>query len=546
VVNARSELRKQAETLLTARDEVTSDLTTEGFRELIHELRTHQIELEMQNEELRRSEQELAVARDRFAELYDFAPVGYLTISDKGFILQANLTLAGLLGVERCRLIKQPFSSFVAFEDQDIYYRQRKAVMNTSQRQSADLRLNNMDSGPFWAHLEATAVKQTGSANDEGLLMAVSDITERKLAERDLMDSNAELEATSHLLENIIASVPIRVFWKDRDSRFLGGNTLFARDAGFSTPEALIGKIDDEMDWKDQAAVYRADDQAIMASGSPRLAYEESQSDPDGKTIWLRRSKVPLRDRDHKVIGILGIYEDITERKQTEKARDTLLKENRTLMRRLMQVQEEERRLLARDLHDELGQLLTSIDARAEYIARHAESADLVAVAEEIVRDTRASFDASHATLLRLRPGSLDLLGLSAALRELADQWQRKVGISCSLQTDGEIDQLSDMQTIAIYRLVQEGLNNAHRHGKADRLDVVVRSIPKHQGGTGQVLVDIRDNGKGMHVPDHSRGMGIIGMRERVHALGGTFLLTHIPHDGVRIEAMLPLDEDQL
>ena len=117
------------------------------------------------------------------------------------------------------------------------------------------------------------------------------------------------------LLQDIVEGIPIRVFWKDRDSRYLGCNTLFAKDAGLNHPDELVGKTDFDMGWKDQAELYRNDDKLVMESENPRLGYEEPQTTPDGKTIWLRTSKVPLRNASHKVIGILGIYEDITEYK---------------------------------------------------------------------------------------------------------------------------------------------------------------------------------------------------------------------------------------
>jgi len=253
----------------------------------------------------------------------------------------------------------------------------------------------------------------------------------------------------------------------------------------------------------------------------------------DGRIKWVHEQCESTFAPDGTPLSSIGTVQDITVEKQAEQARDLLLQQNRALMRQLMQVQEEERRLLARDLHDELGQLLTSIDARAEYIVKHAEDRRLRSIAEEIVRDTRASFDASHATLLRLRPATLDALGLAAALTELTGQWNKQGIIDCPLRIDGEIDRLGEMHAITIYRLVQEALTNAFRHGKAKRVEVVVRIVPAHAARAAQVQVEISDNGQGMQDPQLHAGMGIIGMRERVHALGGTFLLTHVPGDGV-------------
>lgn len=137
------------------------------------------------------------------------------------------------------------------------------------------------------------------------------DITERKQAEE-------MLSASYDLLQSVVENTPVRVFWKDTELRYLGCNTAFARDAGMSRPEDLIGKDDFQMGWREQAELYRADDKRVMDSVMPNLGYEEPQTTPDGRTIWLRTSKVPLRGTDGKVFGMLGIYEDITDRKQAE------------------------------------------------------------------------------------------------------------------------------------------------------------------------------------------------------------------------------------
>ena len=137
--------------------------------------------------------------------------------------------------------------------------------------------------------------------------------------ETQLRDANANLKLTSRLLGNIIESIPARVFWKDCDLRYLGCNALFAGDAGLSRADELIGKTDYDLGWKDQADLYRADDKFVIESGRSRLNYEEPQTTPDGNTIWLSTSKVLLRDDDNNVTGVLGAYNDITERKEAEK-----------------------------------------------------------------------------------------------------------------------------------------------------------------------------------------------------------------------------------
>ncbi len=128
----------------------------------------------------------------------------------------------------------------------------------------------------------------------------------------------AELAESKSLLQSVIDNAPVRVFWKNRDLKYLGCNPVFAKDAGKHEPAELIGHDDYEMGWAEQADFYRADDQRVMASGVPRLGYEEPQTTPDGQVIWLRTSKVPLKSNGNEVVGVLGLYEDITERKQAE------------------------------------------------------------------------------------------------------------------------------------------------------------------------------------------------------------------------------------
>ena len=138
------------------------------------------------------------------------------------------------------------------------------------------------------------------------------------LSELMRIESNAALQESRHLLQTIIDSAPIRVFWKDRECRYLGCNPAFAHDAGLQTPADLIGRDDFAMGWAEQAERYRADDRQVMESGQPRLDFEEPQTTPNGEIIWLRTSKIPLRDATGTVNGVLGLYEDITARKKVE------------------------------------------------------------------------------------------------------------------------------------------------------------------------------------------------------------------------------------
>jgi len=181
-------LRQQAETRLAASSTDDSDLSKQDAQTLIQELRTHQLELEIQNEELQRVESELTQARDRFSDLYDFAPVGYLTISEKGIILQANLRLSEMVGQDRSSLLKQRFSSFIEQEDQDYFYQLRRELLASKHRQSTELRMRKSDQSLFWALIEASLEPQ-----GDNLLLSVTNIDTRKQKEAEMLALQADL-----------------------------------------------------------------------------------------------------------------------------------------------------------------------------------------------------------------------------------------------------------------------------------------------------------------------------------------------------------------
>src|SRR5665647_3138331 len=138
--SAADELRRQAEERLDRLSAAASPVP-EDIAAVVHELRVHQIELEMQNEELRRAQLELQASREKYIELFDLAPVGYLTLSDKSIVGDANFTAARLLGVERRQLVEKPFSAFIFAPDQDVYYRHHRMLEQTGEPQTCELRL---------------------------------------------------------------------------------------------------------------------------------------------------------------------------------------------------------------------------------------------------------------------------------------------------------------------------------------------------------------------------------------------------------------------
>ena len=153
----------------------------------------------------------------------------------------------------------------------------------------------------------------------QGLLVAANQSRWALLSvAEDQKHSEAALAESLNLLKIVVDAVPMRIFWKDKKLRYLGCNLAFAEDAGEASLLDVIGKDDYQLVWKEQAELYRANDQQVMDSGIPKLFYDEPQTTPDGKTIWLRTSKVPLHNSGNETIGVLGVYQDVTKQKQTE------------------------------------------------------------------------------------------------------------------------------------------------------------------------------------------------------------------------------------
>ncbi len=196
------DLRKKAEEKArTYETQTMMELLPEDAGKLLHELRVHQIELEIQNEELRRSQEELEESRSKYFDLYELAPVGYLTVNDKGLIIEANLTAATLFRMAKKDLIKSLLSRFIVPEDQDIFYRHRKELFETGKPQVCELRMirNNCDS--FWARFETNLVHDKNS--EAYFCRAVmSDITALKLAEEE-QQKLQQLLTESNKMESI-------------------------------------------------------------------------------------------------------------------------------------------------------------------------------------------------------------------------------------------------------------------------------------------------------------------------------------------------------
>jgi PAS domain S-box-containing protein len=429
-------MRRRAEAMLLERSpQAFERLSPEGAKKLLHELQVHQIELEMQNAEMRRLNGEMDATRARYFDLYDMAPVGYVTVGDAGLVLEANFAAARLLGVPRNELVKHPFTRFITAADQDVFYLACRQLLETGAARALELRMRSPGGESFWARLEIAPVV-TDSASE--LRIMLSDISERKHAEEALHDSlqfsnslihsmqdgfsiidpagvimdvnpslcrmtgfsreelvgagtphpywppeeheriqaalsetmkggsrifeltfmqrngerfpvtvspfavanmdgeiiscaatvrdiserkraEATLAAERQLLSTLVDLLPTWIFVKDRESRFLLANRACVTNMGAASPQELIGKTDADFYPPEVAERLRLKEEGVL-KGIPIVNQEVRKQTAYGEPRILLVNKVPLRDGDGTVTGLVGAAFDITEIKQAEEA----------------------------------------------------------------------------------------------------------------------------------------------------------------------------------------------------------------------------------
>jgi len=299
-----AELRRKSEEALQKQRAIRTPVSPDDAQRLLHELEVHQIELEMQNEELRRTLEELDAVRARYFNLYDLAPVGYCTVSEQGLLLEANLTIATLLGAARGELAGlQNFPRLIHKDDQDIYYHCRKQLFETGEPQACVLRMVKKNGMAFWAHLDATV-----SQDDDGAQVCrvvLNDITGRKQAEQALKRSEYRQRA-------ILNNIPDIAWIKDNDGKYIAVNEAFAQSAGCAAGD-IIGKTDHDLWPPELAAQYRADDLQIHQTRQ-RIVFEEQLVSHEGAAIMMESIKTPLYDDSGNLTGTAGIARDITQR----------------------------------------------------------------------------------------------------------------------------------------------------------------------------------------------------------------------------------------
>ncbi|MGA7594528.1 MAG: PAS domain S-box protein [Gallionella sp.] len=615
--------------------------------ELLEELRIYQIELEMQNEALRESQILLEKSRDRYQDLYEFAPIGYLTLTLDAVISEINLTGAALLGLERSKLLRRHFSAFIVPGEQDRWQQIFMRTVQESGQQDCDLMLQRgdgslmhvqMDDIHLFREGEAPVVRltfaditrrdraqeterrlnylldnaldmififdpdtlrfvyankgaETGTGfsreellkltppdllplipesecrafiaplssgkrkrrrfetiasrrdgrdmpietqlqfisqnGDTGLYMAiVRDITERKFAEKELRDQK-------NLLWQVMDADPNKIFVKDEQGRFMLANQAMADFYGV-TIQSMIGKKNSAFNSNTREVErFTAADREVIEFKHD-VVYNELFS-RDGKEYWIHTIKRPLLHADGS-INVLGIGVDITELKMAESKLAESYRELQRLTLHLENVRAEERARIARNLHDEMGATLAALNMRIAWLASKlpAGASHLHDEVTRISELVSSGIQTVRQVVSDLRPNLLDDVGLSAAVKDYVRRFKQDSGIECKLVLPRTGVALDENQSVTVFRIIQESLNNVSKHAKASRVEI------RFSRQCDWLLLEIKDNGVGFDQARKQHSFGLLGIKERAMMIGGNATIESTPGKGTLVTLRIP------
>jgi PAS domain S-box-containing protein len=525
-----------------------------------HELEVHQIELEMQNAELRIARDDAEAMLEKYTELYDFAPVGYFTLCRDGTVRLSNLTGATLLGIGRASLIGRSFGLLVAPKQRNEFNDFLKNVFADGAKHSAEFELAD-------SHIAADIVKIEARRYSNGIeaSFVMHDITERRQAQEQMRVSEIHYRRLFEAAKDGILLVD------PNTCKIVDANPFMTKLLGYSR-EQLIGKelfqiglLKDEN--ASQAMFHelkishqvRYEDLPLKSKAGRKQEVEVVANlyQEDGRSviqcnirdISLRKLAESVSRRNVKLereIARRKVVED--DLKKSRKELSQLLRQSRLLQkqlrdlsRRLLVAQEDERKRISHELHDVIGQTLVGINIHLAVLTLGSASAP--AALKKQIRQTRLLVEKAvnivHNFARELRPSLLDDLGIIAALEAYVQEFIEETNIPVKLHAFADLNKATNTVRTVLYPVVQEALTNVARHSKATLVEVTIETQLK------VIHMTIKDNGQGFQLNEKGGSkkknrLGIIGMRERIEMIGGKFQIISAPGGPTTVQVEIP------
>jgi len=486
-----------------------------------------------------RAKATLRESEEKYRSLFDNALDMIHIVGEDGRISDVNDTELDALGYTRAELIGKPLADIVHPDYREITKKAFAQTMQgkpigiyetafiTSDGEKIDIEVNvspQMEAGKF---ISGRAICR--------------DITKRKRAEEQLSEQRRSMQA-------ILDNAPVGIWLLGMDHRIKFINSTFCNAVGVEERLFLEAEHYSKLLPEDVSRGCTASDKDCFDTRAQVSSIEEIPC-VDGKLHSFEIIKAPILDDQGVMQGLVALATDITGFKQKEASILRLSNENRRLAQRLLRVQEQERQGLARELHDELGQSLAMIKTELGRAASRVwNRKELTGIIRTIDETTDQVIATTRAMLQRLRPTTIGGIGLPGVLAELAKNWEEQQGIPCAFDSSGDLDDLNENIQFALFRILQESLTNIARHARARQVQVYCHSHTSSGDGDkprDAVTLIVADDGVGLQGKRKShQELGLIGMRERAHAIGGKFDIESAPNKGTRILVTIPLTKE--
>jgi PAS domain S-box-containing protein len=510
-------LRDYAEEQFALRKQSSPDTQGQSPEQIIHELQVHQIELEIQAEELSRAHLELEESRDKYLDLYDFAPVGYFTLSDKALIEDVNLTGALLLGIVRRNLIHGRFRKFIAPNDQDVWDRHFMNILRTGEKENFDLDLLHSNGSVFPARLDC--VRITGAEGNMGIRIALSDITRQREAETAIRESE---ERFWHLFSEI----PLPYQSLDAEGRLMEVSPRWLETLGYSREE-VIGRRFEEFVAPECRERAREVFAKYLSNGAISNVEFRIRKKDGGDLLTLYTGRV-AHNPDGSFRQTYCIFEDITERKRAE---DALRIANKKLSL-----------LSSLTRHDINNQLLT-VNGYLGFLQKEIQNPESEKLFAKISGASKRI-----ATMIQFTR-EYDQVGVRPPLwqhcRTLPDMAAKQVALGQVMMKNDLPEGAEVFADPLIVKVCSNLIDNAIRHG--GRITVIRFSAEEHGG---RHVVVCEDDGVGVPAEDKERifdrgfgkntGFGLALSREILEITGISIRECGEPGNGARFEMTVP------
>jgi PAS domain S-box-containing protein len=464
------------------------------------------------------AEEAMRESDERYRRMVETTTEGISVADSNFFITFVNRQMAEMLGYERGEMLGRSVLDFVFPEDIEqkrrVFERRRAGV-----RERYDDRFRHKNGSEVWVQIGSTPIFN-GSGEFAGALVMISDITERKRAERALRESEARFR-------NVFRGAGVGMVIVSLDGWFLAVNRTFCEYLGY-TEEELIRMTVEEVTQPDDWPLFSAKLEEAIATGTSFQRFEKRCRHKSGCTVYTESGALLIKSPDGKPQYFVGEVLNVTERKMAEQS---LADANQ----RLIDAQEEERAGIARDLHDDISQRLALLAVGIEQLRQG--SAESSAELGELLRQTDEISADIQSIAHQLHPSKLEYLGIVSAIKSFCKESEEKQKIDIHFSNENIPATVPREVSICLFRVLQEALRNGIKHSGVRHFRVCLQGTPCG------ISLRVSDSGVGFDAEDKKGplGLGLISMRERVHLVKGTLSIGTTPGGGTTIDAFVPI-----